>query len=139
MVDVKFTDNSIAVKNLIHEKAAAFLYEAAAEIESQAKRNSRVDTGETKGSWSSEVDEEKLEAFVGNTKENAIWEEFGTGEYAVNGDGRQTPWQYQDAKGNWHTTTGKTPNRALERAFESKKRQIQEMAQSKLGEVGDSD
>lgn len=136
MADVKFTDNSVAVKGLIGEKAVAFLYEAVAEIESQAKRNSRVDTGDTKGAWGSEVDEENLEAFVGNTKENAIWEEFGTGEYAINGDGRKGGWKYMDAKGNWHYTTGKKPSRALHRAFESKKAIVINLAKQKMKEVG---
>lgn len=136
MADVKFTDNSAVVKGLIGEKAVAFLYETVAEIESQAKQNSRVDTGKTKGAWSSTVDEEKLEASVGNTDQNAIWEEFGTGEYALNNDGRKSGWRYKDAKGNWHYTTGKKPNRALHRAFESKKVVIINRAKELMKEVG---
>lgn len=32
--------------------------------------------------------------------------EYGTGVYNEHGDGRQTPWKWQDRDGNWHTTTG---------------------------------
>lgn len=136
MANVEFKDNSAVIKGLIGEKAIAFLYEAVAEIESQAKRNSRVDTGKTKGAWSSIVDEENLEAFVGNTDQNAILEEFGTGEYALNNDGRKGGWRYMDAKGNWHYTKGKKPSRALCRAFESKKTVIINRAKQLMKEVG---
>ena len=46
--------------------------------------------GQTKSSWDRKVLEN--EGVVGSSSENAIWEEFGTGDYAVNGDGRKTPW-----------------------------------------------
>lgn len=32
--------------------------------------------------------------------------EYGTGVYNERGDGRTTPWKWQDRDGNWHTTTG---------------------------------
>lgn len=139
MAEIEFKNNFLQAKEVIAEKAVAFLHEATAEIEAETIRNSRTDTGKTKGDWETEVDDDTLTGYVGNPNENAIWEEYGTGEYAVNGDGRQTSWRYQDAKGNWYTTTGKTPNRPLERAYESKKDAIQEMAKSKLSEVNDSD
>lgn len=59
------------------------------ELEAQVKRNTRVDTGQTKGSWTYKVDEANGEAMVGSPQENAIWEEFGTGQYALNGDGER--------------------------------------------------
>lgn len=121
---VEFQDFSIQVKGAFDEKALAFLEEAASEIESAAKRNSRVDTGQLKGSWNHQVDESAKEATVGSPEQNAIWEEFGTGEYALHGDGRKGGWSYQDDKGDWHHTHGKTPNRTLHNAFESKKAAI---------------
>lgn len=53
--------------------------------------------------------------------QNAIWEEYGTGEYAAGGDGRKGGWVYRDAAGDWHFTFGKRPNHTLQRAFESTK------------------
>lgn len=44
------------------------------------------------------MDESAQVATVGNPLQNAIWEEFGTGEYALEGDGRKTPWRYKDEK-----------------------------------------
>jgi hypothetical protein len=82
---VEFIDNRIAIKNMISDTAVAFLNEAAGEVQSQAQRNSRVKTGQTRGSYEYQVDESGLEAEIGSGLENAIWEEFGTGEYALNG------------------------------------------------------
>lgn len=119
----------------IRKAAIAFLHEAAGELEAQVKRNTAVDTGQLKASWSYVVDKDALEARVGSPLENAIWEEFGTGEYALEGNGRKTPWKYQDAKGNWHCTTGKRPRRALHKAYESLKNEIVKMARRKFGGI----
>ena len=118
---VEFKDFSISVKSEMQDAAVKWLIEAAGELESQTKRNTRVDTGQTKGSWQYVVDEGKLEAVVGSTMENAIWEEFGTGEYALNGNGRKGGWHYVDSWGHGHFTRGKKPNRALWNAFNTKK------------------
>lgn len=118
-IDVEFEDNRIKVKGKIREICIAWLHETAGEIKAQVQRKSRVDTGQTKGSWKDLIDSGKLEAYVGSNLQNTIWEEYGTGQYALNGDGRKTPWRYQDVKGNWHTTRGKKPTRALFKAFRS--------------------
>ena len=120
MAQVRFTNNSAQVKAALSEAAIAYLYEAGGELEAQVKRNSRVGTGQLKNSWTYKVDEEDGVCTVGSPLENAIWEEFGTGEYALNGDGRKGGWYYQDEKdGKWHHTFGKTPHRAFHRAFTS--------------------
>ena len=135
MADVQFVDNHIDVINAIGEAAIAFLHEAAGELEAQAKRNTRVDTGQTKGAWTYEVEESKLEAYVGNPLENAIWEEMGTGEYAINGDGRKGGWFYKDAKGEGHWTHGKRPSRAFENARATCEPKIIQAAKDKFGEL----
>ena len=124
MADVEFEDFSIKVMEALDDTALRFLEEAASEIESQAQRNSRKDTGQLKGSWAHIVDDGKMEATIGSPLENAIWEEFGTGEYAAKGDGRKGGWSYQDDKGDWYHTKGKKPNRTLQRAFENTKGKI---------------
>lgn len=128
---VEFTENSVKCKNAIEKVCIAWLTEVGGEIVSQVKRRTRVDTGQLKGSWKYVVDRDKMECTIGSPLENAIWEEFGTGEYALKGNGRKTPWRYKDAKGKWHTTTGKRPNRALFTAFkmvEPKARRALEIA-----------
>ena len=125
---IQFEDNRAKVLEAMAEKAIAFLFEAVAELQSQTARNSRVDTGQTKGSWDTHVDEATLEGMIGSALENAIWEEFGTGEYALNGDGRKGGWAYTDRKGETHFTHGKKPNRALWNAFQTLKPKLRKEA-----------
>lgn len=124
MDDVIIIDNSFVVKEALGKLEEKFLTEAALVIESQVKQNTAVDTGQLKGSWDHIVDSSKGEAIIGSPLENAVWEEFGTGEYALNGNGRKGGWFYKDAKGNGHFTHGKKPRRALFIAFEVKKNSI---------------
>lgn len=132
MANVEFHDYSMEVKTKINDALIAALHEASGEIVSQTARNTRVDTGQTKGSFEYVVDESKLESTIGSPLENAIWEEFGTGLQALNGDGRKTAWRYQDARGNWHTTTGKKGTRAFFNAFEKLKNSIVKLFESKM-------
>lgn len=152
-----FKDNRIEIKGQISEKMEAWLQEAVGELEAQVKRNTKVKTGKTKGSWGNVVDVAKGEAYVGSPDQNAIWEEYGTGEYALNGDGRKGGWYIpigadgiseQDAneygfkivfgKGGkkFAFTKGKKPRRALFNAFNSKKNAIIRAAEAKMKELG---
>lgn len=135
-MSVQFQDFSIQVKDALDDKALQFLEEAASEIESAARRNSRVASGQLKGSWAHLTDDSAYEATVGSPLQNAIWEEFGTGEYAAHGDGRKGGWSYQDDAGDWHHTRGKRPNRTLQRAFDSTKAAIIRRAQEIFKELG---
>lgn len=132
-INVKFEDNRTEVKNTIKRICLAWLHEVAGEIRSQVQRNSRVDTGDTKGSWKYIVDPDKMEAYVGSNKQNAIWEEYGTGQYALEGNGRKTQWRYKDEKGNWHTTVGKTPRRMLFKAFRKISPKARKILNERLG------
>ncbi len=137
-MSVQFTDNSVQVKAAADEAVSAFLEEAAFEIQAHTQRHTPVDTGQLKGSWTTKVDESKAEAVIGSPLENAIWTEFGTGEFALEGKGRKGGWRYQDDKGEWHFTTGKKPVRMLWNAFNAKKAAIKKRAEQifkeKLGD-----
>ena len=135
MANVEFHDNSEAVKAALNGAIEAFLHEAAGELTSQTQRNTRVDTGQTKGAWQYNVAKSGTitVATIGNPLENAIWEEFGTGEYAIHGDGRKGGWKYRDHKGNWHCTKGKTPTRAFFTAYTSTKPKIIKLAEQTIG------
>ena len=159
---VEFEDYSVKVKLKLQECVIAFLYEVAGEIEALAKRNSRVKTSQTKGSFQHIVDEGNLSAHIGSDHENAIWEEFGTGLNAINGDGRKGYWVYVDDGGasgkkskspktytlqeakrivaimreeglNAYYTNGKKPTRALWKAFQSTKGKIERIAEERFG------
>ena len=67
---VEFHNNSLAVKAALDTKAEQFLEEAASEIESAARRNSRVASAQLKGSWAHIVDGKT--ANIGSPLHNAI-------------------------------------------------------------------
>lgn len=125
-MSVEFKDFSIAVKAKMNDIAAAVLEECAGEVESQVKRNTAVDTGQTKNSWTHNVTSraDTHTATVGSPLQNAIWEEFGTGEYALNGNGRKGGWFYKDEKGKGHFTHGKHPRRPLWKAYSALKNRL---------------
>lgn len=132
MADVIFEDFTIEVIGAIDERVNVALEECAGELESQVKKNTRVDTGKTKGSWQHHVDDETHVATIGSSYENAIWEEFGTGEYALKRNGRKGGWSYQDEKGDWHHTYGKKPMRSFWNAFNTLKNAIKTHIQNSL-------
>ncbi len=135
-VKIRIEDYGIQVRNAIKDAAIAFLHEAGGELEAQTKRNCRVKTGKTKGSFTNIVDESAYEVIVGSDYQNAIWEELGTGIYAANGDGRKdVPWRYQDASGQWHTTFGKKPQHMLQKAFDSTQGKIKAIAEERFGKL----
>lgn len=154
MSNVVFTDNSIKVKDAIKESLLGWLYEACGEVESQTKRNSKVGTGKTKGSYQYVVDDATMEGFIGSDYDNAIWEEFGTGEYALNEDGRKGGWYVLlDAGGmteaqaiiyGYHIyhgkdgkkyifTKGKKPKRPMYKAYTALKAKLQQSCEERLG------
>lgn len=141
MADVEFHDYSIEVKNAMNTRIEAVLSECAGELTSRVKRNSRVKTGKTKNSFrygvSRNFADGSFTAHIGSNDENAIWEEFGTGEYALNGDGRKGGWWYKNPNAKYTKTgklrkgskefiftKGKKPHRPFWRAFESLKPKI---------------
>lgn len=96
-----------------HEAEVYEAFEAACEralekcglvAEGFAKKLAPVDTGALRNSISHKVVDK--DAYVGTNQEYAAYVEFGTGQYATQGGGRNTPWVYQDAKGHWHKTSG---------------------------------
>ena len=157
MANVQFNDNSIQIKQEINQKSLAWLEEVSSELESQVKRNTRTDTGDTKQFWQHYIDEQQGEAYIGNELENALWEEFGTGEYAVNEKKKKTPWYVPVEKVLGHKkptyngkveivygkngmayykTDGKKPNRALTKAFETVKPKALKCAETIFKELG---
>ena len=101
------------------------LTEACMIVEKDAKKKCPVDDGTLRGSITSEVEDNK--GIVGTNVEYAPYVEFGTGLFAAKGDGRQTPWTYRDAKGEWHTTVGQHPQPFLQPALDNNKREIRKI------------
>lgn len=132
---IKFVDNSAQCKEEIRQKGIKWLYEACQVLLKQIIDLYRADTGQTRNSFDYVVDEGGLEATIGSPMENAIWEEFGTGIYAENGNGRKTAWSYKDSKGKWHKTNGKKGTKAFRRSFDVRKKQLQDLLNNELGDM----
>lgn len=161
--NVEFTDNTIRVLDRLEDAIIAYLYEAGGELEAATKRNtSGVKYGnyDVKNSWQYNVDEADHVAKIGSPLEAAFWEELGTGEYALNKDGRKGWWVYVEgnttpranqkyyteeeaiqtaaylkSKGlDAHATNGREANRPLHRAFTAKKGKLIKRLGQILGE-----
>lgn len=166
-MSVEFQDFSIKVTEAMEDALIAGLYEAAGELEARAVRNSRQGHSygdiQARALWKNIVDEGKMEAQVGSQHEAGFWEEFGTGEHALHGDGRKGWWVYvegQDsgsggksyaskeeaeqaadflrrvAKLDAYATNGIEPNRPLHRAFQSGASVVQAIFEDKLKGMG---
>lgn len=163
---VEFLDFSVKVTEAMEAALIAGLYEAAGELEARTKRNSRQ--GHTYGDiqatalWKHKVDEAGMEASVGSPYEAGFWEEFGTGEHALNKDGRKGWWVYVEGQDSGsggatysnqkeaeavaasmraaglpaHATNGIDPNRPLHRAFSSAKPVVQAIFEEKMKGLG---
>ena len=133
--DIKFKDNRVAVNAKMSSLIESILLEVAAELQSQTARNTKVDTGQTKNSWAYKVNAVEVGesvATIGSPLMNAVYEEFGTGEYALNGNGRKGGWFYVDEKGKGHFTHGKKPRRPFFKAYTTLKPRLIRYMQDKF-------
>jgi HK97 gp10 family phage protein len=129
---VQFTDNSAKVKASIDERTISFLEEAKSSIAAQASKNSPVRSGDLKRSFQSDskVVESEKAAYIGSSLEYSIWQEYGTGEFALKGNGRKGGWVYKDPDtGKYVFTRGNKPRRMLYHAFQQKKASVEKRAQ----------
>ena len=110
--------DNINAKRLSPEDIEAIGNQAVSHAKSNITRASRVDTGAMRNSVSHFTVESEQTVYVGTNQEYAVYHELGTGIHLEGGGGRQTPWRYKDAKGNWHTTRGITPIHFLKRAIQ---------------------
>lgn len=126
-------DNAEVLKKLqsfiedgLGEAVAVGMRAACEMIVSDAKERCPVDDGQLRRSITSDVEitDTSVTGQVGTNVEYAPYAHNGTGIHAKHGDGRQTPWTYCDAKGNFHTTKGQKPCPFLEEAVENNKGNI---------------
>ncbi len=79
-------------------------------VEDNANLLVPVDSGYLRGSITHKVDEQDLSVIIGTNVEYAAYVEFGTGEYAENGQGRKGGWFYVTDKpvvAGWLKALGK--------------------------------
>lgn len=115
-MSVTIQDHSAEVSAEIKAALLRGLEKCGLVAEGYAKKLCPVDTGNLRNSITHMVDEQEPAAIIGTDNEYAAYVELGTGIYAEGGDGRPTPWVYQDANGNWHYTHGQKPQPFLKPA-----------------------
>lgn len=103
-MNVTFTDHSAEVKAEFEAACLRALEKCGLVAEGYAKKGCPVDTGNLRNSITHEVKDDEKAVYIGTNSEYGPYVELGTGIYYPGG--RQTPWVYEDAKGNWHLTHG---------------------------------
>ena len=104
-------------------KLEAALGMACALVERAAKEKAPKGNGELRRSITSKVEGDV--GIVFTPLVYAPYVEFGTGLFAEDGNGRKdVPWNYQDDKGEWHSTSGMKPQPFMRPAFEENKNRI---------------
>ncbi len=131
-----FVDNSEAVKRELERAAIRGLIKASMLVEGQAVLLAPVDKGGLRDSIGYKVDESELVAYVGTNCEYAIYVEFGTGEFAENGNGRKGGWVYKTPNGEVHFTYGMPPQPYLRPAFRRNQKAIRDILADCLRELG---
>ena len=129
---VELKDYTDKILSSFERKANAFLLEVKDSFASQASLNSPVDTGGLSRSFLSDsfVNKSEKTAYIGSSLKYSIWQEFGTGEYALEGGGRKGGWVYKSSKdGKFYK------KRMLYRALLTKKPLIASQAKNILGAV----
>lgn len=132
--DIQITDNSAELMRAFENQLNTALDAVGVQAEAHAKQivsdakvyghidlkqygekdNSRVDTGAMRNSISHTVHEHDV--YIGTNNQYAPYHELGTGIYASQAGGRQSPWYYKDRKGKWHRTRGLYPIHFLKKA-----------------------
>ena len=133
---VELKDYTDKVLNSFERKTTAFLLEIKDSVASQASLNSPIDTGGLSRNFLTDsfVDKSEKTAYIGSSLKYSIWQEFGTGEYALEGNGRKGGWVYKSSKdGKFYKTYGVKPQRMLYKALFTKKPLI--ASQAKKGEL----
>lgn len=129
--NMEFTSNLSEAKSRLNNAQRASLIAALLIIERYTKNYSRTSGqggGGTRDSYTHEVgngDGGELVGAIGSDMMNAIYEEYGTGEFAEKGDGRKGGWVYYDEKDQeFYFTYGKTPNKPLRRAAQVSRQEV---------------
>lgn len=136
-------DNSTEVIKQVAERCEAALEACGIQAVSHAQQNVNAAVPRHAGSWYTSQGEAGLRGsisyqvqgdtcYVGTNNEYAIYNEVGTGIYVEGGGGRQSPWKYQDDKGNWHRTRGITPIHFLKNALAKHVKEYKEIIKQYL-------
>lgn len=122
-INTEFLNLNLILDSLADEQAInAAIGKACALVERSAKEKAPKDTGALRRSITSEV--ANKEGVVFTPLEYAPYVEYGTGLFAESGGRKDVPWNYQDDKGEWHSTSGQRPQPFMRPALDENREQI---------------
>lgn len=131
-----YVSNINEVKTTLQKAQIRALHKIGILVEGEAKKNIRdnksVDTGRLMSSITHQVDEASKSVVIGTNVEYAPYVEKGTGIHAADGDGRKTPWVYEDENGKKHFTHGQEPKPYLMPAIENNKNKVGELVEQEV-------
>lgn len=134
-----FVNNSKACKEAIRKAQVKWLYAAGELLVSTIRPLIPVMTSNLKTSLDYVVDEDKMTLTVGVGEEYAVYVEFGTGEFAENGQGRKGGWAYKDPiTGETVFTWGQDPQPYMRPGYRNQKKNIEALLAKYLKELGTS-
>ena len=122
----KFTNNSKRVKVELNNLFVQKITKACLITQSEIKLNTpvgKVAGGELRDTIDYKVNQDgtKIIGIIGSPLIYAPYVEFGTGEYAENGQGRKGGWAYKSPDGKWNFTRGMTPRKFMRNGFRQAK------------------
>lgn len=127
-IDVKYAglEDFLESLSIDETKLTQALGKACAIVERDAKIKAPKGNGDLRRSITSKVDKEEdnIVGIVYTSLEYAPYVEYGTGLFAESGGRQDVPWRYQDDEGNWHTTSGQTPQPFLRPALTTNREKI---------------
>jgi HK97 gp10 family phage protein len=126
-----------AIEELTDEKLIELekgIEKACALVERSAKEKAPKDTGELRRSITSKVekDADGVKGIIYTPLEYAPYVEYGTGLFAENGGRMDVPWNYQDDKGEWHSTSGQHPQPFMRPALNENREKIKRIIKEAL-------
>jgi len=137
MIEVKVTYKDMTPQLLkdLQAKQISLVTQGGSIIQgAQASRAPR-DTGNLVNSIQTEsfIEDGRAVSETGATAKHAVYVEYGTGVYAKDGQGRKTPWTYQDElTGEWIRTHGMEAQPFAEPGFQAAKPRIDDLAEKVL-------
>lgn len=113
---------------------SAAIGKACALVEGEAKKKAPKDTGALRRSITSKVEntDSEIQGIVFTPLEYGSYIEYGTGLFAEEGGRTDVPWNYQDDKGEWHSTSGMRPQPFMRPALDENREKIIQMIKESL-------
>ena len=111
------------------QKLEQTMGKACAIVERSAKQKAPKDTGALRRSITSKIEvvDDSIVGIVFTPLEYAPYVEYGTGLFAEEGGRIDVPWNYQDDKGEWHSTSGQKPQPYMRPELEENREKIKRL------------